>query len=94
MEEIEDTDDARPRLGPNVQIQLADRKEARAEERAWRERVRAEDADIRHRTERNARLYSALSAAAESAGPGASPNDVLARADQFLDWLKRRAGEH
>jgi hypothetical protein len=82
-----------PGLGPKAQMQLAERREARAEERAWRERLRAEDADVRQRTERNARLYSALAAAAESAGPGASPDDVIARANHFLSWLKTRAGE-
>ncbi len=80
-------------LGPKAQIALAERKQARAEDRAWRLQIRAEDAEIRQRTERIARLYSALSAAAESAVPGTSPSDVLARADQFLEWLKTRAGE-
>jgi flagellum-specific peptidoglycan hydrolase FlgJ len=103
-------------LGPKAQVELADKKQARADERAWREQtraeerawrdqgraddrawreqLRAEDADTRQRTERNARLYSALSAAAESAGPGSSTSDVLARAEQFLDWLRTRAREH
>ncbi|HEX4157705.1 MAG TPA: hypothetical protein VHY79_04455 [Rhizomicrobium sp.] len=83
--------DARAFIGPKAQLELAAKKQARTEERAWREKVRAEDAEIRQRTERNARLYSALSAAAETAGPGASPEDVLKYADQFLDWLKVHA---
>jgi hypothetical protein len=85
--------DARAFLGPETLVELAEKKQARAEERAWRERVRAEEAEARRRNEHNARLYSALSAATETAKAGSSPQEILARADQFLDWLKMRAQE-
>jgi hypothetical protein len=63
------------------------RQSLRDEDKAWRESMRDDDKAWRMRSERTAIRCCSLTAAAQSAQPGTSAEEIFSRARKFEDWL-------
>jgi len=63
------------------------RETLREEDKVWRQSLRDEDKAWRMRTERTALRCCSLTAAAQSAQPGTSPEEIFSRARKFEEWL-------
>jgi hypothetical protein len=67
------------------------REALRDEDKAWRVQLRGEDLAHRMRSERTAKWCCALTAAAQTAKSGSSPEKIFALARHYEGWLNSQA---